>query len=168
MNCPKIFSYGYRLFTPFLPARTIKKISVHGAGEDFLTPLSEYVDLSEVPRWLGGKSKEHWPYGHGGPVVEGDAVTPLHISSAETVTIEADAGNTITFEFCLDSKDIDYSVSANDVTTVEKTRVFASGSWIEVVHVCEVATTLSIKFDNSYSWLTEGRMETKWAYTTEE
>jgi len=52
INAPWLFSGLWNIVKPMLAARTVAKVDIQGT--DFLPALLEHIDITQVPRELGG------------------------------------------------------------------------------------------------------------------
>ena len=72
VNAPTLFAAAWAAVGPLLPAHTRKKVNVLGSG--FLPTVSEHIDPSQLPEWLGG-TKPTTACPRAAPVPEGAAAS---------------------------------------------------------------------------------------------
>ena len=120
VRAPWIFSAIYKLVSPILDKPTREKVQIYGSGKKYLKAIEKYVDLNQVPSWLGGTDAScKIPYGGtikkgalqlgiaaGLEVEEGevdDGLTPCDIAAGavEKLPFDVKSGESITWEFQL-------------------------------------------------------------------
>ena len=69
-RAPWVFSGIWRLFKPFLSVDTCAKVKILGRSSNHLEALTEMIDISQIPVFLGGEL-HGWPYGKGGVIPVG-------------------------------------------------------------------------------------------------
>lgn len=165
LNVPWFFDLAWTFISPFLSEQTHRKVHVHRSN--FLEPLQEHVDLSELPTWLGGESPEPWPHGDGANVCqEADkevggwvhGAKALHVSNIETLEVEVAAGHTCVWEFHVEAYDIGFSASAGEELLVQADfRVDTTDGWQhgKFTNPTDQPVTVKLTFDNSSSWFHE-------------
>ena len=175
VRAPWIFTSIYKLVSPILDAPTREKVQIYGSGPKYLKAIAKYVDLSQVPNWLGGTSMTcNIPYGgtikkgqiktgwqnpdEGGEnESDGDWTTAeIAAGASETASFELAPNAKVEWEFNVESHDIDFSVlGAEEKEVVEKAR-YASGDTHAGSFANQSSKTITVNlvWDNSYSWAT--------------
>ena len=135
VRAPWIFSAIYTLISPALDAGTRDKVQILGASADHLGEISKYIDLDQVPDWLGGpstgsevpeggtvpnskKAAGKAPTRTSGdvapyyPEARDDGFTAACITAGKVEDIEfpVEAGARLTYSVKIESYDVDFSV----------------------------------------------------------
>mmetsp|Transcript_81540 Transcript_81540/g.214070 ORF Transcript_81540/g.214070 Transcript_81540/m.214070 type:complete len:433 (+) Transcript_81540:80-1378(+) len=162
VNTPWFFSIGWKLIAPFVPAATKEKMKI--CSGDYMKTLLEYVDIEQVPAFLGGKSTEPWLYGEGGDVPDStggagsglkDSLKDLKVSKQETVEAEVLPGATCIYEYRVKAFDIGVSVTVDGKELVAPGKLTAEAGCVCGRYTAPKgkAAKLVIDFDNSHSWM---------------
>ena len=164
VRAPWIFSAIYKMVSPILDAPTREKVQIYGTGKKYLKAIEKYVDLSQVPTWIGGTSTAcKIPYGGtikkgalqlgvvaGCEVEEGeleDGFTSCDVAAGkcENVAFQLAPGERLHWEFSVATHDIDFSVvDASGKEIFSKVRAEASSNPHEGSHENNTSASQSL------------------------
>lgn len=166
-NAPWIVQKGYQWLKRFIPERTQKKIFLFSKDEEdkYLARLFEEIDPDQVPVCFGGSCTVPWPFGDGGEITEEDDYKTIDVSKLEVVKTTVAPNTTCLVEMKVVSKDINVRMEVNDESSqdteatilYDNVKVKSMEGWRSFQYVAPETIknpiTLSVTFDNSFSWL---------------
>ena len=166
-NAPWIVQKGYQWLKGFIPLRTQKKIFLFSKDEEdkYLARLFEEIDRDQIPVCFGGSCKVPWPFGEGGEITEEGEYKTINVSKLEIVKTTVAPNTTCLVEVKVVSKDINVRIEVNGegseeaVATVvyDNVKVRSMEGWRSFQYTApeniKNPITLSVTFDNSFSWL---------------
>jgi len=118
INAPSIINMAYKLISPFMDERTLNKVVI--CGSDYLDALQQDIDISQIPKEIGGKCNckgKCVPVGGTFITVKknGETWTPQPVTVSRRdkyqckVKVEEE-GCCINWNFKLESLDISFSI----------------------------------------------------------
>ena len=167
VNAPWFIKLIISILGNFLPPTTRDKLRCFSDQAAWLEAMTKDIDLDQIPDFIGGTSREVWPYGvgvlYGDDAEENEGAIELHISTEENVSKRLRKQETSIFQFRLkenSSDEIDYAVYARgggkDVEIVPKSRLALNDGWTAPIQISAFddvdETEVVVVFDNSFSW----------------
>jgi hypothetical protein len=124
------------------------------------------IDSDQIPACFGGTCKVPWPFGDGGEIVDEGEYETMHVSKLEVAKTTVAPKTTCLVEVKVVSRDINLKIEVagdgaggGDTTVVvcDNVKVKSVEGWRSFQYTmpanAETHRTLSVTFDNSFSWL---------------
>jgi len=158
INAGKAFTVLFSLVKPILATATRNKISVYNSASKWKPVLQKNIPADILPVAFGGSNsafefKGGVQFDDGGDdVEEGDELLPVSLASAgkTTLVVEVSEKNsTINWAFQTDKKGISFTITSNDKTNVENTKVDSHLKLSEGSITCDAPGDYVFIFDNT-------------------
>jgi hypothetical protein len=161
-NCPRTVSIALGLVKPWLDVRVQQKIIMLKPHE--LSRLHAEIDPANLPEFLGGTCNcpggcvalptGEMPQEHNDAASTEKVVVPAGQVTMKYITMTK--GNTTSWEFTTEQRSIGFGATfgAANTTVVEYTKLERVEEPVSGFYSAEEDGVLTLKFDNSFSWMT--------------